>query len=444
MLKRKIDQYLLEWKNREDHNPLILYGPRQVGKTTSVEEFGKNNYESLVSINFITNPEYKSVFDNFNPDDICRKLSLYNPEFKFIPNNTLIFFDEIQDYMQATTALKFFKLDGKYDVICSGSKLGVTNSEISSVAVGYKEEKIMYSMDFEEFLWAKGYDSNLIERIVESMSKGIKLDDATLEVMNKSFMDYVIVGGYPRIVNDFLKNGNYSNTLFLQRNLLNDYKSDAIKYLRGLDVAKVLKIYDSIPSQLAKENHKFQFTKVSHGARFSSHYECMQWLKNSGVVLLSNNIPLLELPLKGNEDDNNFRAYFSDTSLLIASLDEETATDLLTDQNLNVYKGAMYENIAVCALNKQGYDLYFHRSEDSTIELDSLVRFKNEIIPIEVKAKQGRHRSLSTAMETYRLERGLKFGNYNIGQSENVLTLPLFAISFLKKYLEKIRKNENT
>lgn len=437
MLKRKIDQVLIDWKNKKDHNPLIVYGARQIGKTTSIREFAKNNYESFIEINFISNPEYKDAFSSFDPDQIVNRLSLYNKDFEFIDNNTLIFFDEIQSYMDVTTSLKFFKLQGKYDVICSGSSLGIYNQTISSVAVGFKEEYIMTTLDFEEFLWAKGYKQIQIDIIQNKMVGLTPFDKVELDVFNKLFMEYVIVGGYPRIINDFVENNNYSNTYSLQQELYKDYKDDISKYLDGLDIAKALKIYESIASQLSKENHKFQFTKIGHGARFSSFYGCTKWIENAGICLIVNNISHLELPLKGNEDEDNFRIYFSDTALLLASLEEDSLKDLLINKNLGVYKGAVYENIAATCLYKQGYKLYFHRSSDSTIELDFLLRYKDTILPIEVKAKKGRQVSLNTALSSSNvIKQGIKFGQYNIGNNDNIITFPLFCIPFIRKYLE--------
>ncbi len=440
MLKRKIDKKLIEWKNNKDHNPLIIYGARQVGKTTSIEKFGKENYKSFIEINFISNPEYKDAFSSFDAEKIVNHLSLYNSNFNFIENDTLIFFDEIQDYMDVTTSLKFFKLQNKYDIICSGSSLGIYNQTISSVAVGFKEEYIMTSLDFEEYLWAKGYKQELIDTIPNKMATNDIFNKTELDVFNKLFLEYTLVGGYPKIVNEYLKTNDFSIVSKLQKELYKDYQDDIVKYLDGLDIAKALMIYNSISSQLSKENHKFQFTKLGHGARFSSYYGCAKWISNAGISLIVNNIPNLELPLKGNQDDTNFRIYFSDTSLLLASLDEETSEDLKINKNLGIYKGALYENIAACALYKQGYDLYFYRSNDSTIELDFLIRYKNNILPIEVKAKKGRQVSLNTAISSSKeIKEGLKFGSYNLGINNNIKTFPLFCLPFLKQYLNNTK-----
>ncbi len=438
MLKRKVDDFLIEWKKSASRNPLIIYGARQIGKTTSIEHFGKT-YKHFIEINFIENPEYKQAFVSFNVDEILKRLSFINPQFVFEPYNTLIFFDEIQEYMNATTALKFFKLDGRYDVICSGSALGVNMSQVSSVSVGFKDEYCMYPLDFEEFLWANGYKTDLTDYLLEHMQKGEKIDDLYFNMLNDLFKDFIVLGGYPKIVaNYFANNRNFSLCLDMQKRLYNDYVDDISKYLSGIDIARAQRVFKSVPSQLAKDNHKFQLSKLGHGARFNEYYGVSEWLKNSGSVILANNCAL-SLPLKGNEEIDNFRMYYSDTGLLMASLDEESQDDLRKNNNLSIYNGAVFESIIASSLLKQGYDLYFYRSKDSTIELDFIVRYKNEILPLEVKAKTGRAVSLKAAIgkETEYIKHGIKFSNANIGYSNNILTLPHFLAFLLKRLLKE-------
>lgn len=439
MLKRKIDSYLKEWKNNKNHNPLIIYGARQIGKTTSIKEFGKT-YKHFIEINFIENPEYKQAFSSFNVDEIINRLSFINPNFIFEPYNTLILFDEIQDFMDATTSLKFFKLDSKYDVICSSSALGINNSSISSVSVGFKDEYIMYTLDFEEFLWAYGYDNKLSEYLLDSMLKERPLDSIYLERLNKLFKEYLVLGGYPKIVDNYFKNNkNFSNCLQLQKSLYKDYIDDISKYLKGIDITRAQKVFNSIPSQLSKDNHKFQFSKLGHGSRFYEYYGVCEWLSNSGSTLIVNNVKL-NLPLKGNEEIDNFRMYYTDTSLLIAALDEETQIDLRVNNNFSIYNGAIYESIIASELKKEGYDLYFYRNQDSTIELDFIIRFKDEIIPIEVKNKNGRTLSLNKVLsKNNNIKYAIKFTNTNIGYSNNILTLPHFTSFLLKRFLDKKR-----
>ena len=436
MLKRKIDVFLQEWKNRE-HNPLIIKGARQIGKTTSIMEFAKKNYESVIEINFISNPEYIQIFKGgFDVDFVVLELSILNPNLKFIPNNTLIFFDEVQEYMDATTSLKFFALDKRFDVICSGSALGVKYNKVKSVAVGFKEDYTMYSLDFEEFLWAKGYEDNIINSLFNNALELKPYSDLVLDKMNSLFMEYILTGGMPKIVSTYISQGNYSGIPDRQKQLYQDYLDDIRKYVEGLDASRVENMYLHVASQLGKDNPKFQITKLGHGARAFQYEGCAQWLADAGVVNIGYCLNSLSLPLKGNENPNNYRVYFADTSLLIASMDEESRKDLLVSKNLDVYKGALYENFAAEALMKQGYDLFFYRSEDSRTELDFLIRIKDNIVPIEIKANKGSARSLNTVIDDKKIDEikyGIKFSNNNIGVSNKVLTLPFFTLFMLKK-----------
>lgn len=436
MLKRKVDVFLQEWKNRE-HNPLIIKGARQIGKTTSIMEFAKKNYDSVIEINFISNPEYIQIFKGgFDVDSVVLELSILNPNLKFIPNNTLIFFDEVQEYMDATTSLKFFALDKRFDVICSGSALGVKYNKVKSVAVGFKEDYTMYSLDFEEFLWAKGYEDNIINSLFNNALELKPYSDLVLDKMNSLFMEYILTGGMPKIVSTYISQGNYSGIPDRQKQLYQDYLDDIRKYVEGLDASRVENMYLHVASQLGKENPKFQITKLGHGARANQYEGCAQWLADAGFVNIGYCLNSLSLPLKGNENPNNYRVYFADTSLLIASMDEESRKDLLVSKNLGVYKGALYENFAAEALMKQGYDLFFFRSEDSRTELDFLIRIKDNIVPIEIKANKGSARSLNTVIDDKKIDEikyGIKFSNNNIGVSNKVLTLPFFTLFMLKK-----------
>ena len=437
MLKRKIDNVLEEWKNRE-HNPLIIRGARQIGKTTSIMEFAKKNYESVIEINFISNPEYTRIFRNgFSVDSIVLELSILNSNLKFIPGNTLIFFDEVQEYMDATTSLKFFALDKRFDVICSGS-CSIKND----ASIGYKKDITLYSLDFEEFLWAKGYEDNIINSLFNNVLDLKPYSDLVLDKMNSLFMEYILVGGMPKIVSTYIEQGNYSGIPNRQNQLYQDYLDDIRKYVEGLDASRVENMYLHVASQLGKDNPKFQITKLGHGARANQYEGCAQWLSDAGVVNICYCLNSLTLPLKGNENPNNYRLYFADTSLLIASMDEESRKDLLVSKNLGVYKGALYENFAAEALMKQGYELFFYRSEDSRTELDFLIRLKDSIVPIEIKANKGSARSLNAVIEDKKIDEikyGIKFSNNNIGVANNMLTLPFFTLFMLKSVITNMK-----
>ena len=267
LLRRKIDQYLTEWKNQEGRLPLIVKGARQVGKTASIMQFASGNYKNVIAINFVLQQKYKAIFEEgYEVDDIIRNITLINPALTFEPHNTLIFFDEMQACPACATSLKAFCMDGRYDVICSGSLMGINYREIESNSVGYKEDYEMHSMDFEEFLWAKGYDDRFVDGLYRKMCEVKPLSTLEMETLDGAFREYMIIGGMPAVVNRFVKSGNFSGTLMMQRQLLLDYEEDITKYAQGLDKGKIKNVYDHISVFLGQDNKKFQISKIAHGA----------------------------------------------------------------------------------------------------------------------------------------------------------------------------------
>ena len=386
-LVRKADAFLREWKKNPDRKPLIIKGARQVGKTETIRTFARENYKNVIEINFITEPSYKVIVEEgFSAEHIIKLISRIDPTKHFEENETLIFFDEIQDFPEIATALKFFKENGKYDVICSGSLLGVQYQRIASISVGYKTDYQMYSMDFEEFLWAKGYSEEAISDMLCHMLEGVAFSEAEQMIFSNLFLEYCILGGMPAIVSSYIERETFEGSLDLQHQLLVDYENDIVKYAQGLDKAKILSVYRSIPAQLAKENKKFQYSKVSKGGRSKDYMGCVEWLKDAGLINVCECLQFPELPLKGNVDESKYKVYISDTGLLVASLDDESQIDLRANKNLGIYKGALYENFAAEALVKQGYGLYYYSKDNSTLEEDFFIRSANELIPVEVKA----------------------------------------------------------
>ncbi|MDE6845081.1 MAG: ATP-binding protein [Lachnospiraceae bacterium] len=441
LLRRKIDQKLLIWKNDSEHLPLIVKGARQVGKTESIRQFGKQNYRNVIEINFVLQKQYKSIFDNgFEVDTIIKNISLINPQLEFFPNETLFFFDEIQDCINCATSLKAFKLDGRFDVICSGSLMGINYNEIESNSVGFKEDYSMHSMDFEEFLWAKGYKDEQIEDMYQHMHQVTPFSDIEWNVFSEVFKEYIVIGGMPAIVNMFVKNSNYSGTLKMQRQILLDYEEDITKYAGGLDKGKILNIYRKIPVFLGKDNKKFQISKVAHGARNREYIGVVEWLESAGMINICYCMEQPELPLRGNYNPDNYKIYFRDTGLLIASLDEEAQEDLRSNRNFNTYKGAVYESIVGDMLVKQGYQLYFYRNEKGTLEMDFFVRDTETLVPIEVKANDGATVSLNHLIMKNKygdISYGIKFGNKNIGFNGQFYTFPYFLAFLLKRFLRE-------
>lgn len=441
LLKRKIDQKLIEWKENPDRMPLIIQGARQVGKTESIKFFAKNNYKYVVEINFVLQKKYKDIFDDgFEVDKIIENISLKNPNLVIEPYNTLIFFDEIQDCLNCATSLKSFKLDGRYDVICSGSLMGINYSEIESNSVGYKEDYLMHSLDFEEFLWAKGYTPSHIDKIYDYM---INVKPLSLSILNELFdifREYMIIGGMPAIVNLFIKNKHYGGILEKQKQLIKDYEQDITKYAKGLDKTKILNVYNRISVYLGSTNKKFQISKISKNLRNRDYIGVIDWLNNASIINICYCLENLNLPLKGNFNPNNYKIYFKDTGLLIGSLDDEAQEDLRDNKNFNTYKGAIYENIVGDMLVKSGYDLYFYKNEKGTIEMDFFVRNKDSLIPIEVKAIDGSTKSLNKLIDDDKyseIKFGIKLGYKNIGYNGKFYTFPYFLTFLLKRFLSE-------
>lgn len=440
-LKRKIDWYLEEWRQDEHRKPLIVKGSRQIGKTESIRNFGEKHYENVTEINFVEEPKYKQIIaDGYKTADLIRNISRIDPAKQFVEGKTLLFFDELQEFPEIATALKFFEQDGRFDVICSGSLLGIHYGRIESNSVGYKTDYEMHSLDFEEFLWAKGYDTEFIEGMLAHMIQQQPFNETELSVCNALFLDFCILGGMPAVVREYIEKDSFEGSLAIQRQLLTDYEEDIRKYAVGIDQTRILNVFRQIPIQLAKENKKFQISKVASGARFKDYRGCIEWLSDTGIVNVCYCMKYPELPLKGNFDETKYKLYFADSGLLVAMLDEEAQEDLRANRNLGVYKGALYENVVGEALVKSGYGLYYYKRENSTLEEDFFVRTAKELIPVEVKATNGRAKSLRTLIESDKYEDihyGIKLINGNIGFDGQIYTFPYFCAFLLKQYLKR-------
>ncbi len=441
LLKRKVDDFLMDWKNNPDRKPLIIKGARQIGKTRSIEFFAHKNYANVIQINFVEQKKYKAIFDEgFEVDTIIKNISLLNPNYEYVPGETLFFFDELQACPNCATSLKFFKIDGRFDVICSGSLMGINYQEIESNSVGYKEDYEMHSMDFEEFLWAKGYSEDFVEELYQNMLQVKPFTNLQLETLFGLFRDYVSIGGMPEVVNTYIQKGNFSGTLAIQKQLLKDYEEDITKYVEGLDKAKVKSVYNHISTFLAKDNKRFQVTKIGKNARNRDYVGCVEWLADAGVINICYCMNIPELPLKGNYDPKMYKIYYKDTGLLIASLDDEAQADLRENKNLNTYKGAIYENIVADMLAKQGYNLYYYSSDKPALEMDFFVRDTKSLIPIEVKAKDNPTASLNNLLKDDKypdIRFGIKLGYKNIGFNGKFYTFPYFLTFLLKRFLRE-------
>ena len=410
-----------------------------MGKTESIRHFAREHYSSIIEINFVEEPKYKTITaDGYRVDDLIKNISLLDPSKQFAQGKTLLFFDELQEFPEIATALKFFATDGRFDVICSGSLLGVNYRRIESNSVGYKKDFEMYSMDFEEFIWAKGYESSFVQELLVHMEEQKPFREVQLDVLNSLFMDYCVLGGMPAVVRAYIEKGTFEGSLGTQRQLLADYKEDIRKYAEGMDQTRILNVFNQIPPQLAKENKKFQISKVASGARFKDYRGCIEWLKDAGIINVCYCMNFPELPLRGNYDESKYKLYFADSGLLVAMLDEEAQEDLRANRNLGVYKGALYENIVGEAFVKSGLELYYYKREDSTLEADFFARTASELVPVEVKAANGRAKSLRTLIESGKYEDihwGVKFVKGNLGFENQIYTFPYFCAFLLKRWL---------
>ena len=432
MLKRKISERLNNWKKDPDKKPLVIKGVRQCGKTYSVLDFARRNYRHVVYINFYENPEYASVFSgSLKVDDLIMYMSaLLGTEAVFEDGQTIIILDEIQHCPNARTSLKFFKTDGRYDVVATGSLLGVIGygDEELSIPVGYEEILEMYPLDFEEFLWANGITEQVIGLLQESLKNVSPVPEPIHIRMKELLLQYTVIGGMPEVVQRFIDTHQISQTLVLQRNILDEYRDDMVKYASGKDKSKIRDCFDSIPKQLAKENKKFQYSVIRKKGTSGMYLGSLKWIEDAGIIQRCYNLTTPELPLDGNAIPEIFKVYMADTGLFTAMLEDGTQYDILKG-NLYGYKGAIFENLMGDVISKSGRKLYyFHK--DSGLEIDFIIRFQNEATLLEIKASTGNAKSVKTILsqpEKYHVHRAVKLGNeYNVGYANEILTLPSY------------------
>lgn len=437
MLRRKIEQTLLDWKNTPEHKPLIVKGCRQCGKTFSVLDFAKKNYEHVVYLNFFENPQYASVFSgSMEVDHITMLLSaLMGKDAIFVEGKTILVLDEIQDCPDARTALKFFKLDGRYDVIGTGSLLGVVgygSKEPKSIPVGYETVIDMTPLDFEEFLWANGISEQIIALLKTHLHDETPVPDALHQRMHELLLHYTVVGGMPDAVQTFVNTKRMDEVLQIQRDIVRSYEDDMVKYAEKKDKPVIRECFQSIPKQLSKENKKFQYSVVKKGATASKFVGSLQWIEDAGIISRCYNLSITELPLDGNAEKDIFKVYMRDMGLFVSMLEDGTQFDILQG-NLLAYKGAIFEGLIADIFSKMGRKLYyFHK--DSGLEVDFVIRYKGECTLVEVKANTGNAKSAKTILshpEKYHVDHVIKLGNYNVGRSAQMLTLPLYMAFLL-------------
>lgn len=438
MLKRKIEQTLIKWKNTPNRSPLVIKGCRQCGKTFSVRAFAKEYYKNEVYLNFFKNPDYISIFEgSLEVDNLIILMSALLPGAVFEPGNTVIILDEIQDCPEARTALKFFKEDGRFDVIGTGSLLGVKGygKQPKSIPVGSETLIEMYPLDFEEFLWANGISEQIIDKLKEYLNDEQPVPKALHNKIQQLLLQYTVVGGMPAVVDTFVATKQMNSVLALQRDIIHSYEDDMVKYAEDADKPLIKECFQSIPKQLSKENKKFQYSVVRKGGSASKFKGSLQWIEDAGIISRCYNLEIPELPLDGNAIDDMFKVYMVDTGLFVAMLEDGTQYDILQG-NLYGYKGAIFENLMADIFTKMGRKLYYYH-KDSGLEVDFVTRYKGGATLIEVKATTGNTKSTKTILahpEKYHVKGAIKLGGYNIGRNDRILTIPLYMGFLLTEY----------
>ena len=440
MLKRKVYDSLFEWKTNRGDECLLIKGARQIGKTYVVEQFGKNEYESFIEINFLKQPALKAIFaGDLTSEDIYKRMSAFIPNIKLVEGNTLIFLDEIQKCANARTALKFLAQDRRFDVIASGSLLGLHYGqdadddveEVSSIPVGYERQIMMYSLDFEEFLWAYGYDATAIDYLKDFFDSKEKVPVEINEKFENLIKEYIVVGGMPEVVVEFMKNKDFNVVQQTQDKILLDYMDDIASHAKGAEKVKVKACYDSIPRQLAKENKKFKYSEVEKKSTARKYEDSVHWLHDSNLVYICYNVTEPYLPLMANEKENEFKLYVNDTGLLCAMYGFNIKLAVLNDTLKGNAKGGIYENLIAEMLIKKGYTLHYYKKSDSTMEIEFLIEKNGEVLPVEVKAGNAPTASLNNFITENKPSLAYKLIDGNIGFVDSKYTLPHYMALFI-------------
>lgn len=442
MLKRKFYNVLVNWKKTKRNECLLVNGARQIGKTFIIEKFGKSEYSSYIYINFIESPEQKHIFEgSLEPNEIYKKISLYVPNINYIENNTLIFIDEIQDCPKARTALKFLARDNKFDVIASSSLLGLhynrldsSESEIDntiSIPVGYEREIKMYSLDFEEFLWANGINENSINSLKEYFYQKDFIEESLNNHYLKLLRTFLIVGGMPEVVNNYLSSSNFQEAYSTQQKILKAYEYDIDHYAKNTEKPKIRNCYYSIPRQLAKEYTKFQYKTIEKNANARKYENSIEWLIDAGLVKKVNNLSVPSMPLTAYEKEDEFKIYVSDIGLLTSMYGYPTQKALYEDKLTGSAKGGIYENLIFDILAKKGLKLNYYKNPSNSQEIEFIFENEKGVIPVEVKSSRGQTISLNEFIKEFNPQIAYKLISGNIGQKDNKVTLPLYMAMFL-------------
>ena len=442
MLKRKVISFLKEWKNRPNRKPLLIEGPRQVGKTFSVRTFAKVEYQSCFELNFLQFPSLKTIFSgDLSSEEILTGIRLNLTSQPFIPGKTLLFLDEIQACPEAVTSLKFLGEDSRFDVIASGSALGIVHAQTASWPVGQIDHLEMWSLDFEEYLWAMGIDTDLIDSL-RAYAKGERPIPAAIHMkMSELLRQYLALGGMPMVVQAFVDDRDYVHADRIQRNIYQDYTADIAHYAEPEVRLKAQACWQSIPAQLSKENHKFQYSVVEHRGSAAKFGSAVEWLHAARMVQKIPNVSRIEYPLLSVCVPDHFRLYPTDIGLLLSTYDFSLKRTFLKGEEteglaesivFRTAKGGIFEALTADMLCKMGYfdRCFFFRNEAGNVEIEFLIEGGSGVIPLEIKSGNHKTRSLDRVLQDDRITVGYKFADQNAGISGKKITLPLYMLPF--------------
>ena len=434
MLKRKVYQKLIDWKKTKKNKCLLIKGARQIGKTFIVDYFGRNEYKNYIYINFLENERYKKIFeDSLTASDIYTKMSIaLNIKIDLNEKDTLIFLDEIQECPRARTALKFLAIDDRFDIIASGSLLGIYYNvkNVESIPVGYETTIEMSPLDFEEFLWAKGIDDAQINIIKDYYNNKRTIEEVIHNKYMQYLREYMFIGGMPEVINCFNKTNNYQDVINVQNDILEKYKNDIMHYANNTMKQKIEKCYYSIPVQLSKENKKFKYTEVDTNASARKYEESLNWLLDAGFIKKCENVSLPQIPLVSYAMQNEFKMYLGDIGLITCMYGIETKRLLINDELKGHTKGGIFENFVFLELSNK-YKVYYYKLKNSQQEIEFIIEKDGEVVPIEVKSKNGSTISLNNFIQNNKTKLAYKLVDGNIGFDGKKITLPHYMAMFV-------------
>ena len=443
-LKRHIDKWLIDWKNNDNHKPALIKGIRQSGKTYSIKRFADDNYDVVVYLNFWDNPDLVDVFDGeLDADTIIRELSVKRPLPDLKEGSTVFIFDEVQDCPRALLSLKTVMNDERYDFIASGSYLGVDGYVVSDDTpkpVGCTDEFDMRTLDFEEFLWAKGYTEKELSYLREAFENRTPLSKSMHNSFTVLFREYLCVGGFPEAVSNYIETNNLYSTLQITRKITRDLQDDFGRrrskdgkpLFNTNEIARIRNAFSLIPSFLGKENKRYVVSRINGKGAKDFGKDALEYLKDTGVIMKVHNLNVPATPLSVNAVDNQYKVFTTDIGMLVGMLEDGT-TDAILSGNLGMGKGMLYEALIADAIYKRGGRLFYFAKE-SGLELDFVINYKGDSTILEVKAVNGNAKSAKTVMlhpEHYGETKLIKIKDANLGVADGVLTIPHYMAFML-------------